>query len=297
MTFTKPNVELVNIATPGKKIEYCARICYKSENNITEDSHVKFIKNLASSGHHSTLEHERKLFAFDTSIYEGELKKYFEYHHYFNVTFEGVNAFVSGNIRAWYEFLKDVDEQSSPTLKSLSTYLANDYPYLFKNFDIYLKCKYGTEAEKICEDLDDHISYSFKITGSRAFTHQAVRHRTLSFSQSSQRYCNYSGNKFGHSINFIEPFGNEEQVAKIKDFCKIAEDTYFALIESGAKPEDARQVLPNCTASEICMSGTKSDWKKFLHLRMDEKHAQKEIVDIANSVASYLHLTKADVGL
>ena len=40
-----------------KKIERIGRVCYKSENNITEDSAERFIQNIIKSGHESVLEH------------------------------------------------------------------------------------------------------------------------------------------------------------------------------------------------------------------------------------------------
>ena len=40
-----------------KKIERIGRVCYKSENNITEDSAERFIKNIIKNGHESVLEH------------------------------------------------------------------------------------------------------------------------------------------------------------------------------------------------------------------------------------------------
>lgn len=40
-----------------KHIERCGRICYKSEGDITEDSYMKFIRNIIDRGHESVLEH------------------------------------------------------------------------------------------------------------------------------------------------------------------------------------------------------------------------------------------------
>lgn len=40
-----------------KHIERCGRVCYKSENRITEDSAEKFVKNVIKRGHESVLEH------------------------------------------------------------------------------------------------------------------------------------------------------------------------------------------------------------------------------------------------
>ena len=40
-----------------KKLERIGRTCYKSENNITEDSAERFVKNLMNKNHESVLEH------------------------------------------------------------------------------------------------------------------------------------------------------------------------------------------------------------------------------------------------
>jgi thymidylate synthase (FAD) len=40
-----------------KHIERCGRVCYKSEEKITEDSCAKFVSNIIKRGHESVLEH------------------------------------------------------------------------------------------------------------------------------------------------------------------------------------------------------------------------------------------------
>lgn len=42
-----------------KRIEQAGRVCYKSEERITEDSARKFVKNILKSGHESVIEHEK----------------------------------------------------------------------------------------------------------------------------------------------------------------------------------------------------------------------------------------------
>lgn len=62
MQIIKPKVELIRDKTPleiYKKIERCGRICYKSEDKITDDSHIKFINNIIARNHLSVLEHEQ----------------------------------------------------------------------------------------------------------------------------------------------------------------------------------------------------------------------------------------------
>lgn len=296
MNLVKDSVKLIDLAEPGRKIEYAGRVCYKSQDKISDDSYERFIKGIVNRGHTSVLEHERKMFAIpNDKIATVELQlhngvnslKYFEY------TCEDDYTFISGNIRAWYELLKNNPTEAAYAFKN---FLYKDYPYIFdvneekdpKDYGIL----YGADAEKICNDLSKHKAYTFEIVGSRSFTHQIVRHRTLSFSQESQRYCNYTAGKFGSSIRVI----GSEVPDGAGHLLNQLEELYFDLIEKGAKPEEARQILPNCTASTIVVTGTLEDWKKFLHLRVDE-HAQREIREIATSIMSYLHLTKSDIGL
>ena len=297
MEYVKNNVKLIDLAEPGRKIEYAGRVCYKSQDKISEDSYEKFIKGIVSRGHTSVLEHERKMFAIPAELYfEENFEELFQYQKFFNITITDDYIFISGNIRAWYDFINSWDSFNYKETQALSNLLNKDYPYLFKTYSNTFKgILYGVEAEELAEkicnsyDLQKHKSYTFEIVGSRSFTHQLVRHRTLSFSQESQRYCNYSGNKFNHSVKFIKCDAFED------DILQTIEDAYFKAIDNGAKPEDARQILPNCTATTIVVTGTLEDWVKFLFLRLDP-HAQKEIREIAETILSYLPLTRKNAG-
>lgn len=42
-----------------KRIEHCGRVCYKSEDKITEDSARTFVANILKRGHESVIEHEK----------------------------------------------------------------------------------------------------------------------------------------------------------------------------------------------------------------------------------------------
>ena len=301
MNLVKDSVKLIDLAEPGRKIEYAGRVCYKSQDKISDDSYERFIKGIVNRGHTSVLEHERKMFA----VAEEYWLKFWQHlfarsgkSRYFNITSskEGKYVYISGNIRAWYELTKEESDDFKEDREIISNFLAKDYPYIFNsNEAIRLPTDvvfYGADAEKICDDLSAHKAYTFEIVGSRSFTHQVVRHRTLSFSQESQRYCNYTAGKFGSSIKVI----GSEVPDGAGHLLNQLEELYFDLIEKGAKPEEARQILPNCTASTIVVTGTLEDWKKFLHLRVDE-HAQREIREIAINIMHDLHLTKSDIGL
>ena len=51
--------ELVDGSSILKRIEKAGRVCYKSEDKITEDSAEKFISGILKRGHESVIEHEK----------------------------------------------------------------------------------------------------------------------------------------------------------------------------------------------------------------------------------------------
>lgn len=61
MLIEKPSVEVISNNSYQdmlKKIEKIGRVCYKSEDRITDDSAEKFIRGIIKSGHESVIEHE-----------------------------------------------------------------------------------------------------------------------------------------------------------------------------------------------------------------------------------------------
>ena len=58
MILVKPSHEILFISPkPLETIEAAGRICYKSENKITEGSAEKFVRMIIKRGHHSVIEH------------------------------------------------------------------------------------------------------------------------------------------------------------------------------------------------------------------------------------------------
>lgn len=120
------------------------------------------------------------------------------------------------------------------------------------------------------ESVLEHASVSFKIVCDRGITHEFVRHRICSFSQESTRYCNYSKGKFGNEITVIKPcFWDEDSLEYIGwlNACSACETWYFELIRMGAKPQEARSVLPNSLKAEIFTTANLREWRHILKLR------------------------------
>ena len=60
MKIIKPYHEIIDTLNGKeilKKIELCGRVCYKSEDKITENSAREFVKQIIKAGHESVLEH------------------------------------------------------------------------------------------------------------------------------------------------------------------------------------------------------------------------------------------------
>jgi len=140
------------------------------------------------------------------------------------------------------------------------------------------------------ESVLEHQYVTVRIICDRGVTHELVRHRIASYSQESTRYCNYTGDKFGNELTFIKPcFWNTDSENDKKNM-KIWEDTmaqieksYFAMIEAGAKPEQARTILPNSLKTEIITTMNLRQWRHFFKLRCD-KAAHPQMREIATQM-------------
>ena len=134
----------------------------------------------------------------------------------------------------------------------------------------------------------EHVQLTFRIRGgSRAFTHQEVRHRHQGISQESQRYCD-EGN-FGYVIP--PSFGEAGLADEFTKFMELVQERYLYFkdsLEQAKKDgkidkhrkarEDARFVLPNAVQSEIVISPNGAELRHMFKKRLTT-HAQWEIFE------------------
>ena len=231
-----------------KHIEFCGRTAYKSEDKITENSAKEFVDRLIKSKHGAVLEHGTVYLI----IPEREQKRY-EYT------------------------LLICNPYTKAILHDRDCYITTNYRVIIEN-DITHMLTYISKPTEFHEKR-----YTIKFTTDRGVSHELVRHRKFSFVQESQRYCNYSKDKFGGEITFIKPSfitvdelpSNIDINASPKVFkafiLKVAFDSsekaYFDLIKKGCTPQEARAILPNATKTEVIMTGFASDWRFFFDLR------------------------------
>ena len=257
MRLIKSKAELLNqsegLRGIYQMIELAGRTCYKSEANITYDSASEFVGRMVKSGHTAMLEHGTVylLIPYWNSYDETELASFFRHNPY---------------SKAW-----------GPMEDSVNWHITTNYRVLVEN-NLVEKCK-----PYICAPTKYHsLRISMRFTTDRGVSHEIVRHRVFSFAQESTRYCNYSQDKFGNEITFIIPSWSPTiqedileysilellpQEASFMQSCYDSEKTYIAMLNAGAAPQEARQILPNALKTEIVVTGFISDWKHFFDLR------------------------------
>ena len=171
--------------------------------------------------------------------------------------------------------LKRIEEVGRTCYKSEDKMTSESAPKFVK-----MIVKRGHEA------MIEHISLSVKFVTNRGVTHEIVRHRMASYAQESTRYVNYSKEKNGSGINVLDitsgfkyNLGNKNDLEKYKEWSKAmqnAEASYLVLLGLGAKPEEARNVLPISTKTEIVMTSNLRELRHFIKLRAT-KFAHPEI--------------------
>jgi thymidylate synthase (FAD) len=144
--------------------------------------------------------------------------------------------------------------------------------------------------------IAEHVNFTFAIEGiSRACSHQLVRHRLCTFSQQSQRYVeikedlksllNLRDEAINNGcittknlINLLDKYFvdvTEENAGAYLD-CLIH---YVAQTTQGKKPEDARNILPNATKTNIVVTTNLRNLIHISELRLCTR-AQKEIIQL-----------------
>lgn len=251
-----------------KQIEGAGRVCYKSEDKITEDSAKSFVDRMIKSGHGAMLEHGTVYLKVFNVIENSELIDKYKSNKY-SVVKEGTEV---------YNCHGDI--------------LYGGCKCITTNYRVLVENGWLDDLKYICKPTEFHEKrITVHFVCDRGVSHEFVRHRVMSFAQESTRYCNYSKDKFGNECTFIYPnwfnkyFEDNYSNLNIRDWqtgldiaCAetnwiyamlYAEKAYFSSISNGMKPQQARTVLPNSLKTELVMTGFVSDWKHFFKLRVE----------------------------
>ena len=249
MRLIKPSYSIIE-QPPGlegvyKMIELAGRTCYRSHDNITEDSAKAFVDRMIKSGHGAMLEH-------------GTV--------YLDIPWNATEEAFSLQLR-----LKINKYDSNPYSRVVDE---QHHSYITTNLRVLVENEWLDDLQYICEPTEHHKKrITVRFITDQGILREFTRHRSMSFAVESTRYCNYSKERFNNEVTFIYPCWlpdgdlSVEAEECFKYSLQKAEQAYFHLLQGGWKPQQARNVLPLATKCEIVMTGFIEDWKHFFFLR------------------------------
>lgn len=298
MKLINPSFEIWEQA-PGltgalKQIEKVGRVCYKSENKITEDSYKKFVEDLTERGHGAMLEHGTLYFdiPLGSPLYD---------EMYLEKT-SVINKFDKNKYSKVVSYVKKFVHDDEPTVAVEHYAITTNYRAIIES-DIDDETKDWIFKNYLCEVPNDHHERRMTVhfTCDCGVAREFLRHRVFSMAQESTRYCNYSKSKFDGQLVFIKPNNwtnlnegyyeltfdkNGHEIVHgdgyVKDvteegfdkesaflYACLKDETIYMRLTEGFKcqAQEAREVLPLALKTEICMTGFMSDWEHFFDLR------------------------------
>ena len=299
MKLIEPNVELIKqesgIEGIYKQIERAGRICYKSEDKITDIVKIDLSKipdgvNMDNLPNYKEDKERCLKFLKENNVPYSFISSA---ESFANILRDrGHNAMLEhGTVYLKVELPKD---EITPG-ESLYHYKHNPYStynvfegvaYITTNYRVLVENEWLDDLKYLCEPTQYHNKrYTLKFTTSIGITRELIRHRHFSFANESTRYCNYSKDKFGNEITFVKPYWYVDANYTNDSFThhlSLCEKAYNFLIKhKNLQPQQAREVLPLATKSEIIMTGLDFDWYKFFKLRCD-KAAHPDMQYLAN---------------
>lgn len=263
-----------------KFIERCGRVCYKSEDKITDDSYEKFVNMLERRDHTRPLEfgtvHLKMGYTeFSTIIRATLLKKDKWNSIWIKYNFNPIEHCL--NITTNYRYYLEIKRVLKDTFNL--------------DMDVYI-----TE-----EDNEFYPKrYTAHMILDRGVMDEFRTHVGLSHLAESTRYCNYSRDKFGKELTFVIPNwcnslveGSEQKYSPFEingdevefmDAIQNAQNYYLSLLKLGWTPQQARSVLPLGVKSELISCGFEDAWSNFLYRR-----CAKDAHPMAQEIAKPMH--------
>lgn len=245
---TQTKFDIVSIY---KQIERCARLAYKSEDKITEDSYKRMAEMLEEKGHDRPLEFGTVHLKVPEGVWHDMVLTLATDYNY------------STN---WVQAVLHFGEY----------YITTNYRYYVELLGIF------PEISQFFTEEDDKlfpIRPAVHFVLSRGIMDEFRTHVGFSHIAESTRWVNYSRDKFGNEVTFIIPNwvnthcpNKEQKGPSVADeewsvAMKFAEKYYFSLLAKGWKPQQAREVLPLSVKSELISCGFKDCWSNFFNRR------------------------------
>ena len=207
-------------------------------------------------------------------------------------------------ISDYFYTFSDMSLEISNTLKYGEMLDICGVEYLLTNFRALV---YDVENIGLCKDILKHfnteeeceiIAKYFKVFLYKIdfpTRSQMVRHR-LNWQELSRRYVSGKRISFDFYISenmkdvYVFDEGVSVKGSKVKtcftvqDSIDIAVKLYYAALEKGVKPQEARRIIPQAAYTQIWGAFQPTQYENFMKLRDDEVHAQWEIAQVAKAM-------------
>lgn len=244
MILIEPKVELLKEDNFYSHVANCARVCYASNNN-SNVSDEQFCKNvLIANNHLSMFRHSTIYCKYDRNDWDKYTVDTFHLAQNINVIDLG-DLYVIMNGQSYLEFKRN---NVAENLK-IDSHIIKDLP----------------------NGLNEYKRFTFKVITQISTSRELNRVSPNNIAERSTRYCNYSKDKFGNQICICKPYYYDnleiaDQLAFINRMSEY-EGNYLNRISRGWKPEDAREFLPLCTATEVVYTYNVREWRHIIDLR------------------------------
>lgn len=244
MILIEPKVELLKENDFYSHVANCARVCYASNNN-SNISDEQFCKNVLIANNHLSM-------------------------------FRHATIYCKYNKNDWNRYTVDTFHLA----QNINVIDLEDL-YVIMNGQSYLEFKRNNIAENLKIDshiikdlpneLNEYKRFTFKVTTQISTSRELNRVSPNNIAERSTRYCNYSKDKFDNQICICKPYYYDnleiaDQLAFINRMSEY-EGNYLNRISRGWKPEDAREFLPLCTATEVIYTYNVIEWRHIIDLR------------------------------
>lgn len=286
MELIKPNVEIWKqgdtLEDMWKHIARCTRVCYQSTPKNDGETDEDFVNRVIlrhdpwnnEENHLAMLEHGTVYL-----IGKDELSKSILVAHY------------SDNK---YSKLRTIPDNT----RGIANYVVTT------NFRVIVENGWFKDMDYICAPTEHHVRrVTVSFTTNIGVTREFNRHRVNSIAEESTRYCNYNKRNNGelkiglpawllddehlpyiegHAFDDVEDYAtgilNQESDELASTWCDMdfylcaltfSQWCYNMLIRKGWKPQQAREVLPLATKSQLIHTAFVDDWKHFFALRAD----------------------------
>ena len=281
-----------------KQIEKAGRTCYKSEDKITEDSAEAFVHRMIESNHTAMLEHGTVYMKMTIDRTSGsDILRFPWYRNNEPTKLREVFGYVQSlfMFNPYSVVNLHHDRDTDTTVMCITT-----------NYRVIIENGWSDMMnEIICEPTEYHTPrITLKFTTNIGVTREGNRMRANSIAEESTRYCNYTKEKFGSELNICPPVWldkyiekevlsertTEDWISEINSICIhemsantsqdfLPSDYYGAaiafsnicynnLIRLGWKPQQAREVLPLATKSDVVYTAFPHQWRHFFDLRL-----------------------------